>query len=205
MNINDAIASKYLKASDIGEEGDTMDLVIKAVEFEDVGKDKTENKLVVYFRDKEKALILNVTNLKRIAKMYGEETDDWPGKTITLFATETEFAGETVACIRVRSGGKAKSSAAAPSDAPAPAPSDAPAPAAASQVWTKDLAWAEWKTAQKRVNSKESDKSRHLSDSQLANEWLTKLKEQFGNRNEASFTSEEWGWMATNWPSDIPF
>lgn len=59
-------------------------------------------KPVVYFEGKEKGLALNATNCKTVAKLYGNYTEKWIGKQITLYPTTTEMAGETVECIRVR-------------------------------------------------------------------------------------------------------
>lgn len=59
-------------------------------------------KPVVYFDGKEKGLALNSTNCKVIAKLYGNYTEKWLGKQITLYPTTTEMAGESVECIRVR-------------------------------------------------------------------------------------------------------
>lgn len=49
-----------------------------------------------------KPLILNATNSKTIAKLYGDYVEDWAGKQITLFATTTRFGGDTVDCLRIR-------------------------------------------------------------------------------------------------------
>lgn len=49
-----------------------------------------------------KPFILNATNCKTIAKLYGNFIEDWAGKQITLFATTTKMAGETVECLRIR-------------------------------------------------------------------------------------------------------
>lgn len=50
----------------------------------------------------QKPLILNVTNSKSIAAMYGPYIEDWAGKQITLYAATTRLAGETVECLRIR-------------------------------------------------------------------------------------------------------
>lgn len=63
------------------------------------GKDK---KPVIYFEGREKGFVVNKTNAKAIAGMYGVDTDAWVGKRITLYATTTSAGGETVACIRVK-------------------------------------------------------------------------------------------------------
>ena len=50
----------------------------------------------------QKPLILNVTNSKAISKLYGPFIEDWAGRQITLYASTTKMAGETVECLRVR-------------------------------------------------------------------------------------------------------
>ena len=63
---------------------------------------KKSKKPVCYFEGKEKGLICNKTNSKTIAGMYGNFTEGWLGKKITLYASTTEVGGETVECIRIR-------------------------------------------------------------------------------------------------------
>lgn len=50
----------------------------------------------------QKPLILNATNGKTIAKLYGPFIQDWEGKQITMFASTTKFGGEVVECVRIR-------------------------------------------------------------------------------------------------------
>lgn len=101
MKLNDAFPSKYLKADeDVTEEG--LTLVIKSVEIEDVGQQK-EEKLVMAFRGQDKTLVVNKTNATTIAVLYGDDTDDWVGKPITLYATDTQYQGKPCRGIRVRS------------------------------------------------------------------------------------------------------
>lgn len=99
-NIQDAFPSKYLKASDLN--GREPIVTIKGVKYEAVGRDK-EMKAVVYFKGKDKGIVLNKTNATKITKIVGSsETDDWRGHQIKLYSTETEFGGETVECIRIK-------------------------------------------------------------------------------------------------------
>ncbi len=65
---------------------------------------KKSRKPIVHFREgaEKKPLALAVTNCKIIAKMYGDDTDAWVGKRVTLYPTTTTFAGEVVDCIRIR-------------------------------------------------------------------------------------------------------
>lgn len=50
----------------------------------------------------QKPLILNATNSKSIHKLYGPYIEEWAGKQITLFASTTRLAGDTVECLRIR-------------------------------------------------------------------------------------------------------
>ena len=49
-----------------------------------------------------KPFILNATNSKTIARLYGPYIEDWAGKDITLYATMTTFGRDTVECLRIR-------------------------------------------------------------------------------------------------------
>lgn len=99
-NIQDAFPSKYLKASDLH---DTEPIVtIDKVAFELVGRDK-EKKAILYFRGKDKGLVLNKTNANKITELLGSAiTEEWNGKRIKLYATETTFGADIVDCIRVK-------------------------------------------------------------------------------------------------------
>lgn len=65
---------------------------------------KKSKKPLCYFRESKsgKPLALNATNCKCIAQLYGNDTDEWIGKRITLYPTTTQMGGETCDCIRVR-------------------------------------------------------------------------------------------------------
>ena len=68
---------------------------------EDIGL-SGERKPVAYFKGIEQGLVLNKTNLRKIAEMHGEETNDWRGKDIILYDAMVDFKGETVQAVRVR-------------------------------------------------------------------------------------------------------
>jgi len=74
---------------------------VKGGELTGEGGKKTK-KPVCWFKGKKKPLALNVTNCKTIAAMYGNNTDAWVGKKITIYPTTTDFGGKTCDCIRVR-------------------------------------------------------------------------------------------------------
>jgi hypothetical protein len=98
MKISDAFPSKYLKAEDL--EGKHVTVTIEKVNKEEVGP-KKELKPVISFVNTLKKLVLNKTNAATIAKLYGEETDEWLGKRIILYSKDTEFQGEMVLALRV--------------------------------------------------------------------------------------------------------
>jgi hypothetical protein len=65
-------------------------------------KGRKSKKPIVKFKGREKKFAVNKTNGKAIARLYGKNTDDWIGKFITLYPTETEYGDEVRDCIRVR-------------------------------------------------------------------------------------------------------
>ena len=100
-NIDDAFPSKYLKASDLPEEG-TLPATIEDVAMEEIGKNR-EKKPIIRFEELDKALVCNKTNCNTIAKITGSRRfKDWVGKMIHLYRVEVEFQGEMIESIRVR-------------------------------------------------------------------------------------------------------
>ena len=104
--------SRFLGSQDLN--GKEVALTIRRVIVEDlpVSGGKTERKPIVYFvetkakaeRDntEEKTLVLNRTNAKVIAKMYGPEVNDWTGKRVTFYSTMVNAFGEEVEALRIR-------------------------------------------------------------------------------------------------------
>ena len=100
MKANDVFSSKYLRSEDL--RGRDVTLTIDRVELA-IMPNGGQKKPAVFFRGKEKGLILNKTNFNTIAQVTGiDDTDDWEGAQITIYPTETEFQGQMVDCIRVR-------------------------------------------------------------------------------------------------------
>lgn len=86
--------------------GQELTLTIAKVQEELViGADgKKENCSVMHFCEKGvKPMILNVTNSKTIAKLYGTPyVEDWAGKKITIYSAEVKAFGELVEALRIR-------------------------------------------------------------------------------------------------------
>ena len=92
--------SKYFKAQDITAE---KKLKIKAVTEEEigVGKDK-EKKLVVWFTNDSRGLVLNRTNNRTIRGAYGDPVDGWINKIIIAYPTMADYGGTMKPALWVR-------------------------------------------------------------------------------------------------------
>lgn len=101
MKMSDAFPSKYLKATDLN--GNRVRVTIDRVVFEDIGQgEDKDRKPVLYFKGKEKGVVMNKTNATNIALMYGDEMDDWTGVDVELFSAMVDFQGRSVEAIRIR-------------------------------------------------------------------------------------------------------
>lgn len=99
MRTSDAFPSAYIAAGDLQDR--EASVTIRDIQIEEIGKDK-DRKPVLYFKGKEKGLVLNKTNANTIESVYGDEMDDWIGAEIVLYPTMTDFQGRQVAAIRVK-------------------------------------------------------------------------------------------------------
>jgi hypothetical protein len=112
MDVRLLYPSEYVCAADLieaqkksGRNG--VVLTIAVVEVEGLKTNRgVEKKPVVRFAEFEgkspnKRLVMNKTNARAIAKLYGNETNEWVGKKIALFPTQCDAFGETVDCVRV--------------------------------------------------------------------------------------------------------
>lgn len=108
MKVSKVFAGEYLTAADL--DGEDISVVIETVsekKFDD------GNKLLITFRGMEKGLVANKTNSGRIAMLYGDETEEWPGCEIVLYEDIVDFQGKPTKAIRVR-GPKKKAAAPQP-------------------------------------------------------------------------------------------
>jgi len=84
-------------------EGEDLTVTIDYVVREQItGTGGKKEECTVAHLVKNKPFILNATNSKSIAKLYGNYIEDWAGQQITLYATTTKMAGDTVECLRIR-------------------------------------------------------------------------------------------------------
>jgi hypothetical protein len=92
-----------LRVVDLGGQERTVTIkgaaIVEVTKYESTEK---QRRIVLYFHEYEKGLLLNKTNGSRIYEMYGNDVAKWCGRKITLYPSETEIGGKTVDCIRVR-------------------------------------------------------------------------------------------------------
>jgi hypothetical protein len=97
--------SEYLAAEDLDGRGDVK-VTIRSVDEvrrpSHWGRADTRTIFVVSFEGVRKGLWIGRANSRLIASWHGYDTDKWPGKEITLYATTTKMSGKVVPCIRVR-------------------------------------------------------------------------------------------------------
>ena len=97
MDMNNVFPSKFLKASDL--QGHKVKLTIASVEMDKFGDD---DKPVMYFRDKEKGVVLNKTKAGILSSSFSPESDGWIGKEIFLYPTKVNFQGQMVDSIGIQ-------------------------------------------------------------------------------------------------------
>ncbi len=92
MKYGDFFPSAYLKAEDVPD-GKRYTLTIKEVVPEELVKGE-KPKPVASFTKTDKRLVINKTNWHIIEALYGEDSDDWTGKRITIYSGRTSMAGK---------------------------------------------------------------------------------------------------------------
>lgn len=92
--------SKFLTKDDAGE---GILVTMRSLSEQNVEMEgKPEKMKWVLSFDECKPLVLNMTNIASIERIYGDETDDWIGKQIVLFNDENvSFGGEITGGVRV--------------------------------------------------------------------------------------------------------
>ena len=100
MRMSSAFPSKYLKAADLQDRHITV--TMSHVSMEKIAMDSEEVKPVLYFEGKSKGLVLNKTNSETIARVYGDESDQWLGKPIILYSAMVQFKSEMVEAVRIK-------------------------------------------------------------------------------------------------------
>lgn len=92
----------------------------------------------LFFEGMEKGMICNVTNLKTLAALYGDQYEAWVGKPILIEVKEVKAFGDLHKALRIkpqRVQSQAKPTAPATTKLPPPEP-DKPTVAQRKQVWS---------------------------------------------------------------------
>lgn len=96
--------NKYIYAFDL--KGKDVTLTIKAVKAEKLrnAQKGEEKKPAIWFKEShdDRGLVLCKTNAKIIATLYGNDTENWVGKRITLYPAKVDAFGQTVDAVRIR-------------------------------------------------------------------------------------------------------
>ncbi len=112
--------SQWLKADDL--KGNAVIVSIESVsEVQMEARDgkPAHMKLEVHFPGSEKALLLNATNAKALADMFGDDTDAWTGKSFEMFSMPVQGPNGPTTGIRLKPVAQAAPPAAEPAAAPA--------------------------------------------------------------------------------------
>ena len=103
MRIGEMRESRYLKKEDVGQ-GKLV--TITELEQQNVAMDDqpSEMKWIIHFREFDKGMVLNWTNIQLLSKAVGsEETADWLGKQVVVYEDpNVGFGGKMVGGIRIR-------------------------------------------------------------------------------------------------------
>jgi hypothetical protein len=99
FDINDLYPGGFIKAADVKD--GPLTLTIDKVTQQEM-RNTGDIKPVLSFTNESRELILNVTNCKAIAEIFGNHTSNWAGCMIELYGDTTEYSGSRVPCLRVR-------------------------------------------------------------------------------------------------------
>ena len=100
MRMSDAFHSKFFKAADLN--GGALVRTVGTVAFESMNDG--EQKPVARFSDDDRGLVLNKTNFGALAQLAkSDDTANWRGMRVQLYAATAEFSGRTVPAVRIRS------------------------------------------------------------------------------------------------------
>ena len=83
MHIDQLYPSRFLRCADLN--GQPLRVTVEGLKREDIGG---ESKVVLTFTNGGKAMVLNKTNAKAVAKALGNETSTWRGKAIVRISAE---------------------------------------------------------------------------------------------------------------------
>jgi hypothetical protein len=98
--------NNYVGAWDLTDDQDRpidKTVLIERVEAQVIKSQRGEaKKPVLWFKGVNRPMVVNKTNARVIATLYGPRVEDWAGKRITLYQATTNTSDGEVLCVRVR-------------------------------------------------------------------------------------------------------
>ncbi len=91
-----AYDSPYLKSTDLQNRSARVTIERVAIEPLRQATGTRENKIVITFVGKSKQLVANRTQARMLVELYGDDTDNWVGKTIMLAPGKADNGKETI-------------------------------------------------------------------------------------------------------------
>lgn len=102
MNWKLMFKGDYIAAVEMGDKTPTLTIKgVKLCKLED-DKGRQKDKGIVFFREIDRGWVLCKTNAMCLARMFGDDTNDWTGKRVTLFSTPVQVGKEKQPGIRVK-------------------------------------------------------------------------------------------------------
>jgi hypothetical protein len=93
---------EYIAAVEMGDKTPTLTIKgVKLCKLED-DKGRQKDKGIVFFKEIDRGWVLCKTNAMCLARMFGDDTNDWTGKRVTLFSTPVQVGKEKQPGIRVK-------------------------------------------------------------------------------------------------------
>jgi hypothetical protein len=111
--VSDVYSGEYVTAAQL--QGRRATAQIVQVETEPVGQEQ-QLKLVLTLKNADgrmwpKRVVLNKTNSLILASAYGDETNDWAGRNIEIWAEPVQFQGRIVQGVKIQPAGALAASA----------------------------------------------------------------------------------------------
>jgi hypothetical protein len=104
MKLNEMFPRKYATGEDLAGKSTTVTIAGVAAEKMRPNPQSPEvQKFVIYFTETKKGVVLSRTLAQQIARAVGsDDTDNWPGKRVTLYPESVTVAGVQRVAIRAK-------------------------------------------------------------------------------------------------------
>jgi len=104
MNAKALITGDYITAVEIDKRELTLKIakVVREKVSDIKNPDKMKMKGIIFFDNAERGWIMNRTNVQCLIALFGNETDGWIGKRVTIYATPVKVGPKTELGIRIK-------------------------------------------------------------------------------------------------------